>query len=349
MKAKVYPVFFITLLLASCTVYKEYPIEIYKPGEANILPSVKTTAVVYRNFKYQSDTLQHYYKNDFLLVKAKNDPENLDSILATVCINELATDLKNNNAFEEVYIFPTNIFERHTGEHLSELPSEIIENVSRASDAELIIVLETFSSFFSTYPQTFDTPTTNEVITVAVWGIYDSAKKVNIERKTMIDTVFWNGLDNEGNYRKGYTPPPRLTALEMASALAGENYAKRFYATWQTVNRMYSVPPLPDFSDAAFYFEEGKWDQSIALWQKYADDSNGKMAINARYNLALAYELKDDLETAQKWLTAALQLASTYKSRNDIKTILIYQKILDARRKELLKLNRNRNENLPQD
>lgn len=347
MNSKFLPVFFLVILIASCTVYKEYPIEVYNPGDANVPPSAKNVALVYRNFKYQEDTLQHYYKNDFLLVKAKNDPKNLDSLLATVCLNDLATDLKNNNAFEEVYIFPVNIFERHTDEHLSDLPPELIQHVSQASDADLLIVLETFSSFFSTYPQTFDTPKTNEVLTVAVWGIYDLAKNINIERKTMIDTVFWNGYDDDGNYRKDYTPPPRLTALEMASALAGENYAKRFYGAWQTVNRMYSVPPLPDFSDAAFYFEEGKWDRAIVLWQKYADDSNGKMAINARYNLALAFELKDDLETAQKWLSAAFTLASNYKSRTELNTIRTYQKILDSRRKELLKLNRIQNENLP--
>lgn len=347
MNLKLFPVIVLVILLASCTVYKEYPIEVYNPGEANVPPSAKNAAIVYRNFKYHEDTLQHYYKNDFQLYKAKNDPVNLDSLLVTACTNNLATELKSNNAFEEVYIFPTHIFERHTGEHLNNLPPDVIQHVTQASDADLLIVLETFSSFFSSYPQTFDTPKTNEVITVAVWGIYDPEKKANIERKTMIDTVFWNGYDDEGNYRKGFTPPPRLTALEMASALAGENYAKRFYGTWQTVNRMYSVPPLPDFSDAAFYLEEGKWDRAIALWQKYADDSNGKMAINARYNLALAYELKDDLETAQKWLTAAFALASEYKSRNDVNTILTYQKILDSRRKELLKLNRIQNENSP--
>ena len=341
------PAFIVLILLASCTVYKEYPIEIYKPGEANIPPSAKKAAIVYRNFKYLEDTLQHYYKNDFQLFKAKNDPENLDSLLVTACINELSTELKNNNVFEDVSIFPTTVFERHTAEHLPHLPPELTENMAQASNADLLIVLETFSSFFSTYPQTFDTPTSNEVITVAVWGIYDPVKKATIECKTMIDTAFWNGYDDQGNYRKGYTPPPRLAALEMASALAGENYAQRFYATWQTVNRMYSIPPLPDFSDAAFYFEEGKLDRAIALWQKYADDNNGKMAINARYNLALAYELKDDLDTAQKWLAAAFRLASKYKSRNDLKTILTYQKILDSRRKELSKFNRIQNENLP--
>jgi len=340
MISKLLPAFFLVILIASCTVYKEYPIEIYKPGEASIPPSAKNAAIVYRNFKYTEDTLQHYYKSDFQLVKAKNDPDDLDSLLVTACLNELATNLKNNSAFEELHVFPYHTFERHSGEHLNEYSPDLIEQVTSASGSDLLISLDTYSCFFSTYPQTFDTPKTSEVVTVAVWSIYDPVKKALVERKTMIDTVFWNGYDDDGNYRKGYTPPPRLAALKMASALAGENYAKRFYATWQTVNRMYSVPPLPDFSDAAFYFEEGKWDKAIALWQKYADDRNGKMAINARYNLALAYELKDDLDTAQKWLTAAFQLASKYKSKNDLKTIQTYQKILEARKKELLKLKK---------
>jgi tetratricopeptide (TPR) repeat protein len=339
MNFKFLPAIILVILLASCTVYKEYPIEVYKPGEARVPASAQNAAIVYRNFKYREDTLQHYYKNNFQLRKAKNDPENLDSLLVTACINELANELQNNDAFDEVYIFPTDIFERHTAEHLPHLPAELTENVTQASGADVLLVLETFSSFFSAYPQTFDSPKTHEVITVTVWGIYDPVKKVNVERKTMIDTVFWNGYDDQGNYRKDYTPPPRLTALEMASALAGKNYARRFYATWQTVNRMYSVPPLPDFSDAAFYFEEGKLDNAIALWQRYADDSNGKMAINARYNLALAYELKDDLDTAQKWLTAALQLASRYRSKNNLKMILAYKKVLDNRQQLLKKIN----------
>lgn len=346
MKIKIYPIFFVLLLFVSCTVYREYPIDVYRPGEANVPPSAKNAAVIFRNFNYEGDTLQHYYKDDFQLVKAKNDPKNLDSMLVTAVTRELAADLKSNKVFNEVHVLPWNTFEKHTGSHLANLPPELVEKVANASNADLLIVLETYSSFFSTYPQTFDTPKTNEVITVAVWGIYDPVKKVNLERKSMIDTVFWNGYDDEGNSRRGYTPPPRLAALEMASALAGENYAKRFYATWETVNRMYSVPPLPEFSEAAYYFEEGKWDQAIALWQKYADDSNGKMAINARYNLALAYELKDDLDTAQQWLTAALELASKYKSRNELNSIRTYQKILNTRRKELSKLNRQQNENL---
>jgi hypothetical protein len=328
---------------ASCTVYKEYPIDVYKPGEVAVPPSANNVALFYRNFKYPADTMQHYYKNDYRLVKAKNDPENLDSIMVFACLNELARAYKTSNTFSEVRIFPYSSFDRHTAEKLPELPPELIRKLASSSGSDVLISLETFSYFFSTYPGDNSTPKSNEVITAAVWGIYDAEMEKLMERKTIIDTVFWNGYDSQGNYQKGYKPPPRLKALEIASRLAGENYAKRFRASWETVNRMYSVPPLPDFSDAAYYFEEGKWDQAIALWKKYADDSNGKLAINARYNLALGYEMKDEIALAEKWLAAARDLATSYRSKEDLRMIISYQKALDVRKKQIQRLNRYQN------
>jgi tetratricopeptide (TPR) repeat protein len=336
---------FTLLLFTACTVYREYPIEVYKPGEIYVPSTIKNAAIVYRNFKYTGDTLQNHYTADGQLMKAINDPENLDSLLVTICLNELATHLKNNNVFEEIPIFPYDAFERHTDEDLTDLPPEIIQQLALDSNSDIIISLETFSWFFSDYSASFGSPAAGEVITAAIWGIYDPLKSNAVERKTLIDTVFWNGLDKEGNFEQDYNPPPRLTALQLASVFAGSNYARRFYADWQTVNRMYSVPPLPDFADAAFYFEEGKWDHAIELWQKYADNRNGKMAINARYNLALAYEMKDDLETAQEWLAAAHELARTYRSKNDIQMIALYQKTLETRKREIAQLNKMQNEN----
>lgn len=330
---------------ASCTVYKEYPIDVYKPGEVAVPPSAENVALFYRNFKYPADTMQHFYKNDYRLVKAKKDPENLDSIMVFNCLNELAREFKTSNTFSEVRIFPYSSFDRHTAEKLPELPPELIRKLASSSGSDVLISLETFSYFFANYPGDNSTPKSNEVITAAVWGIYDAEMEKLMERKTVIDTVFWNGYDSKGNYQKGYRPPPRLKALEIASQLVGENYAKRFRASWETVNRMYSVPPLPDFSDAAYYFEEGKWDQAIALWKKYAGENNGKLAINARYNLALAYEMKDKIAMADKWLTAARDLATSYRSKEDLKMIISYQKALDVRKKQIQRLNRYQNEN----
>lgn len=340
MKLKNLPVYILVLFLVSCTVYREYQIEVYNPGEADIPQYAKKAAIIYRNFKYAGDTLQHYYKNDFQLVKVKNDPPGLDSILTAGCINKLAATLKANNVFEEIYTFPNNIFEQHYENRMTDLPPDLIERLTNVSESDLLIVLETYSSFFSVYPQSYDAPKSGEVISVAVWGIYDPVKKSIIERKSIIDTVFWNGYDSMGNYIKGFSLPARPEALKIAASLAGENYGKRFYADWQTVGRMYSVPPLPDFSEAAYLLEEGKVDKAIVLWEKYAGNSNGKMAINARYNLALAYELKDDLKTAQKWLDTAYRLAQQYKNSKELDMILTYKKVLNEREKIMMKLNR---------
>jgi hypothetical protein len=65
------------------------------------------------------------------------------------------------------------------------------------------------------------------------------------------------------------------------------------------------------------------------------------MAINARYNLALGYEMKDDLETAQKWLIAAQQIAQDYRSKDDLKMILRYRQLLLARQKDINRLQTN--------
>lgn len=337
----------LTALLSACTVYKEYPIDVYKPGEAAVPPEKSSVALIYRNFKYPNDSLQHVYKSNNRLVRAKNDPEGLDSIMVYACMNELAREFKSNNTFQQVHIFPYSSFERHTGEHLPELPGNLIKKITGTTQSDLLIALETFSYFFATYPEQYEMPKTNEVVTAAVWGIYDPEKEQLLERKTVIDTVFWNGYDEQGNYQQGYNPPPRLEALQIASALAGENYAKRFRASWETVTRVYSVPPLPDFEQAALYFEEGKWDQAIALWEKYSDDKNGKLAINARYNMALAYELKDNIPLAEQWLDAAYDLAESYRNQEELEMIRAYQKALDKRLQDIRKLNQMQNEEQP--
>lgn len=327
------------LLLSSCTVYKEYPIEVYTPGAIAVPPNARNVAIVYRNFKYTNDTLQHYYKDDHRLKKARKDPQDLDSILVGICMNELAKNLKEQNTFGEIRIFP-EIFEPHKGERLPSLNFQLIDKLTSSTATDLLISLETYSYFYSEYSETEELPTnSNEVVTAAVWAVYNPYNNKLIERKTMIDTIFWNLYDDQGNFQRKGKLPPRITALKVASQMAGENYSKRFFASWETVDRLYSVPPLPDFSAADEYIQKGEWDNAIMLWKRYADESNGRMAINARYNIALGYEMKDDIEMAEKWLKAAHQIAMDYKSRDDLKIITAYQKILAKRKKEIDRLN----------
>ncbi len=117
----------LVLLLSSCTVYKEYPIDVYKPGDVNVPSNAKNVALVYRNFKYKNDTLQHYYKDDYQLKRAKGDPVKLDSILASYCLQELASNLKEHDNFKRINIFPDvfkGTFWRETSDVKSRYGSE---------------------------------------------------------------------------------------------------------------------------------------------------------------------------------------------------------------------------------
>ncbi len=329
----------ILFLTTSCTIYKEYPIDVYKPGKIAIPSTAKNVALVYRNFKFNNDTLQHYYKDDYRLVKAKNDPEKLDSLMATFCLQELAQNLKSKNLFNRINIFP-ELFKQHSGKKLPALNFDVIDKLTSETNTDILISLETFSYFYSEYPDEYNVAKPRQVITAAVWAVYNPAIQKVIERKTMIDTVFWNAYDDNGNYDKNSKLPPRLNALKIAAQLAGENYSKRFFASWVKANRMYSVPPLPDFEAAEKYVQKNDWDNAILLWKRYADDKNGRMAINARYNLALGYEMKDDFDASMQWLDAALKIATDYRSKEDIKRILQYKKVLEQREKDVEKLNR---------
>lgn len=330
---KIFLIIITTLMVfTSCTVYKEYPIEVYSPGEVVIPSDIENIAIVYRNFKYKNDTLRNYFMKNGWLEKAKNDPSNLDSLLAVKTLEELASSLKERNRFNRIHIFP-GIFKPHTGARMPSLKFDLVQKITNNTQTDLVISLETLSYFYVSHTDT-DIPS-REVITASIWGLYDPGKEKTIERKTMVDTIFWNNYDDQGQYIRGSKLPPRLTALEVATKMAGENYAKRFFSSWQRVNRMYSVPPLPDFEQAGLLFEEGKYDEAIALWKRYSLKKNGKMAINARYNIALAYEVKDELEMAANWLFAAEELAVDLKSKDDIKMVKAYRKVLDKRRKEI--------------
>lgn len=326
------------LIFSSCTVYKEYTIDVYKPGEIAIPASAKNVSIAYRNFKFNNDTLQHYYKDNYQLRKAINDPANLDSIMATYCMQELAKNLEDKKLFERINIFP-ELFKQHSGNNLPALNFDVIDKLVSETNTDILISLETYSYFYSEYTDENKTPKPREVITAAVWAVYNPAIKKVIDRKTMIDTVFWNAYDANGNYDRTSKLPPRLTALKIASQMAGEAYSKRFLATWVKANRMYSIPPLPDFDAAEKYLQQNDWDNAILLWKRYTNDKYGRLAIDACYNIALGYEMKDDLDTSVQWLNAALKTATDYRSREDINRVLQYKKVLEQRKKDVEELD----------
>ena len=326
--------------LFSCTVYKEYPIDVYKAGAVPLPSDASKIAILSRNFKFANDTLQHYFIVDGRLVKdRKNANKNIDSLAVSKAMQGLATELRNNGNFSNISLFPYNLIKPHRGTRMSAFNWEFVHKLTDPAKVDILISLETLSYFYSTYgAASTGNSGYDQVITAASWGVYDPAAKKIIDHKQSIDTIYWDASDQlrQGNNNQ---LPDRLSAIELACELAGENYAKRLTHSWQNVSRMYIIPPVEDFRIASQFFEDGKWDDAIKMWENYTPEKFGKLAIDARYNTALGYEMKDDFVNATTWITKAEDLARSLKSREDLKMILRYKKILDARQTEVNKLN----------
>lgn len=328
----------LTAILASCTTYREFSIEVFRPQEVNLPDNAKSGVLIYQNFKFPNDTLQHYYRSDGQLKKdRKNQHVNIDSLAAESCLQAAAEVFRSRKVLDETTVLPANLVERHRFDKIPRFQPDFVKKVADDTKANLLISLATFSFMFSEYPYT-DQGASCEVITAGIWDIYDAKTGKLSEHKQMVDTIFWNTY-NESTGKNDLKLPPRITAIEMAASLFGENYARRFTSNWESVNRMFILPPVNDFKLAAGFAENSEWDKAREIWERYTGDKLGKLAITARYNLALACEMQDDIDGALSWLSQALKLGIASRSTDEMQNILRYQKILQQRKKEIEKLS----------
>lgn len=323
------------MLFFSCTVYRQFPIEVLRTEEVKLPQSKPRIAFVYRNFKYTADTLQlHYLENYTLKTDTKNSEREVDSLLATSCLQNAATVLKENGICEDPVFYPYGIFPRQTGNNIAPLPDYLIKKMARPANADYLAILETFSAFFTRYRNNQEFGNFQQVKAVAVWNLYNAVTGKVEDHKSMTDTLSWDGNEpDDGQASK--LMPPRLTALQQAAELFGENYGKRFYREWIKVDRMMIIPPLEDFRIAADYADRQEWDKADPIWQKYTDQRFGRLAVSACYDLALSREIRDDLPEALVWIGKAAQIAGAYRNSDEMKLTSQYQSILNERKKEI--------------
>ena len=74
--------------------------------------------------------------------------------------------------------------------------------------------------------------------------------------------------------------------------------------------------------------KKGDWDQAIYYWEiEIESQTNEKTRGKAAYNLALAYEIKDDFDKALEWIDASEAAGN--------KNAVSYKSILKSRKSEM--------------
>lgn len=328
--------FVLLLSMSSCVSYENLSIEVLKPPKFSLPADIHKVALVSRNLKYEDDTLQYYQVKNRNLIKDKIR-FNTDSLAQITCIDSLAAKLLVHNRFDSVLILPVNSFPVTRVQKIRLDKAGWYKNLTYQTGADGLIILDMFSCFYKQAEVYNSTPRAN-VVTSNVWSIYDSKHQKIIDRFAQVDTLYWDGTDENGNYKERRLPAKK-EAILLAAGITGENYAKYILPTWTTVYRDIMVCGQPEFKNAAKLAQKSNWEEASSFWQKNTENKHKLYRIISLYNLALASEMNGDIDQAIK-LTDQAANASTGRFWSiENEAVREYSAVLYQRKNEISKLD----------
>lgn len=325
----------LSLLFTHCTSVTYTQIEVLKPAKI-ILPLTINKLVIINNA---------YLPNNYEMINFANvHIQGFDSTFTSQYISGLLTYLKQSPRFEIKNVYTIN---KNVEKPNQKLSADIINEICQNDTADAAIILNDYKLFKSTHikpvslARTLKVKENGKVIRVdsvfnnvyafsltnsANWLIYYPVKK------SIPDSVW---LKDSSNYFTQSTDIKQAisqitdfkTIVYNSAYRIGENYGNRIAQQWQNVSRKLYTEPWGYFTDAQKMVELNKWEAAIELWKKCIGNQKTASAARAAYNIAVAYEALDNINTALEWA------AKSYFINKSIQTEY-YINLLEKRKAE---------------
>ena len=324
------------LSMSSCVTYEKFSIEVLKPAKILLPPDFHNVVIASRNLKYNNDTLQNYHLDHHHLIKDRKT-FNSDSLAIQVCLDSLMNQLVIHSRFDSLLVLPVSLFQQRRVKDVKADRAEWYKNVADENNADGLILLDMFSCFYSNLEEYDSSPLVN-VVTSNIWSIYDAHEHKIINRYAQIDTLYWDGRDENGRLNRAKIPAKK-DAITIAAGVIGKNYSKLLISSWTPVYRDIMNCNQPELNQATKLAQKNKWDEASGIWQKYKDDKNTRNKIVALYNLTLAAEMTGDIDMALEIATQAAKASSGAFFNDENKAIRKYSVVLFQRKVEINKLD----------
>ena len=295
---------------------KSLSVKVLKPADIYISSKINTLAVVNRSLPVKGGGNRVVNVLEGIL---SGEEIFADKHGSEKCVMGVADGLLNSPRFNvTVPSGMDDIRGTGTAQFAEPLQWSIVEQICKDYSADALILLETFdsnSSKKSGVKQKKETIDGKEVfynehiasIDIAVnsgWRIYYPAERKIVDQNVFTDHKGW---DHKGRTKKEAVAglPSQSRTIEDAGYYAGKQYAHRISPMWIWVSRKYYVKGNDDFKDARYKVQAKKWEDAAAIWKKYVNDIDIKVAGYACYNMALASEVFGEFDIALDWAQRA--------------------------------------------
>ena len=171
------------------------------------------------------------------------------------------------------------------------IKSDIIDSICEEYGADGLIALELFDS------DSYNSSNSAEVRTQ--WRVYYPN-----ERKIIDEFIVYSGA-NDHSFSSFV--PATYSSISKAGAYGAELYFNRIVPNFTREVRYYYTKGSHEMKAAKKSVKLGNWDQAIYYWEVETESqTNQKIRGKAAYNLALAYEIKDDFDKALEWIDVSV-------------------------------------------
>lgn len=313
------------LVLYACTSYRNYTMEVLRPGL--VTPTTINDKLIFVNntIPQPAEIGQYYMGLDhYGMDTTYNIPCRVDTFF-DLLVNYLTIRIEKEGlikSVEKLSVKDEGISNKVKNQQdaylrVGSLDKKQRSHISKQTTASMMASLDglLLESLESCEQESGTFPMKRWVFVRSVWSVYDTKKDSLLDQFQRRDSLYWS-VPGSTAPRLTIKPMPSLesTLPEIADYVAGEVY-HMFTPYWQPIERFYYITGNMQLKLAADEVRVGNWDVAADYWQYVYKSGSGLNPYRASVNMMLYCERNGDVPGALMWANRA-----DIASRHDILT-----------------------------
>lgn len=336
-------ILFLALMMSSCAGIKYLTVETREPAQVNLPSNVLSIAIV-NNVLQQPDEVGH---DSIPIGHTQAERVKAPADSAAIFYTEaLAQFLDEEDYFHRVIHYNEPL--RKDNDFFRERPlePETMNRIRKETGADAIIsldklIIETKKRDHFKQQGYIYADMTGKIHSIL--RVYMPTMEGKIPAVQYTDSIQWEGFDiQDGKAYADIMLPSREEAVKLLSVRAAEKMTYVFAPHWEMQDRWYYTLPNSLMREGEAYAKGSQWEEAIEKWEAFYNNSSKKTdKAKAASNIALAYEMLDDMEQALEWATLSNNLFNESTAPNSLerRRSLLYKNEIERRNNNSNRLN----------
>lgn len=305
-------------LFTSCSSLQTISFDQLQAADVSFPDAVKKVAVI----------------NNMPVLEAKDTHEAVSAELegdGKIAAEALAENIANVNYFEQVIICDSAFRANDKVPRVNVvLTKDEIQKLTEDLGVDMILSFDRIHIqtkpgvlFFPDYPIPVDAV---DAVISPIVRVYIANREKPLFVVAKQDTISWE-IDPSLSDKK---------IVKEASEYAASIPVEHLLPYWKGTTRFYYDGGSVEMRDAGVCLRENDWEEAYNLWKAAYEKKKGQQKMKAAFNIALYYEMKDDVAKAKEWIGKARKLVKP--GSRDEQLAAFYSLELDDREGKLSRL-----------